>query len=127
MTFDLIRTSAESDCLLHEAADIFLRGAADGQAIDFDGRNAHADRHGLSVFAAGADAFVEFQIVADHRDARQHVGTVADQRCAFDRRGNLAVFDQVRFRRGEDELAVRDVDLAAAEIHGVDCHASRNE
>ena len=67
----------------------FLRGSADGQAIHFDRRDADADRHRLSVFAAGADAFVELQIVAHHRDARQHVGAVADQRRALDRRGDL--------------------------------------
>jgi hypothetical protein len=44
--------------LLHKPAGIFLGGAADGQAIDLDGRNAHANGHGLSIFAAGADAFV---------------------------------------------------------------------
>jgi hypothetical protein len=47
-------------------------------AIDFNGRDANADGNGLSIFAAGADAFVEFQIVADHRNPRQHIGSVAD-------------------------------------------------
>ena len=55
----------------------------------FSGRNADADGHGLSVFPAGAYAFVELQIVADHRNAGQHIGAIADQRGAFDRRGDL--------------------------------------
>src|SRR5271166_3147000 len=83
--------------LLHEAAGVFFAGATDGQAVYFDGRNADADRDGLAVFAAGADAFVEFQIVADHGDASEHVGAVADQGCALDRGGDLAIFDQVSF------------------------------
>ncbi len=44
--------------LLHEAAGVFLSRPADGQAIDLDGRNAYTHRHGLPIFAAGADAFV---------------------------------------------------------------------
>ena len=44
--------------LLHEAAGIFLGGAAYGQAIDLDGRDAYANWDGLTIFAAGADAFV---------------------------------------------------------------------
>ena len=106
--------------LLHEAAGIFSGGAAYGQAIDFNRRDADAYWDGLAVFAAGADAFVEFQIVADHRDSRQNVGAVADQRRAFDGRGDLAVFDHVGFAGGEDEFAVGDVDLASAEVDGVD-------
>ncbi len=67
----------------------FLGGAADGQAVDFQRGNADADGHGLSIFAAGADAFVEFQIVADHGDAGQDVGAVADQRRALDGGGDV--------------------------------------
>jgi hypothetical protein len=49
------------------------------------GRLADADRHALTVLAAGADAVVEPQIVADHRDLGQRVGAVADQGRALDR------------------------------------------
>ena len=45
-------------CLLHEAARIFLSRPAYRQAIDLDGRNAYAYGHCLSIFAAGAYAFV---------------------------------------------------------------------
>src|SRR5208283_667419 len=78
---------------LHEPARIFSRGAANGEAIYFYRRNAYADRHCLAVLAAGAYAFVEFEIVAYHRDARQHIGAVANQRGAFNWRGDLAVLD----------------------------------
>src|ERR1035437_7122856 len=73
----------------------------------------------VSRFAAGADAFIEFQIVADHRNPRQHVGSVADQGCALDRGRDLSVFDEVGFRRRENKFAIRDVDLPAAEVHRV--------
>jgi hypothetical protein len=43
------------------------------------GRLADADRHALAFLAAGADAGVEAHVVADHRDAGQHVRAVADQ------------------------------------------------
>jgi hypothetical protein len=48
--------------------------SADGQSIDLERRLSHADRHALAVLAAGADAAVELQVVADHRDARQASG-----------------------------------------------------
>src|ERR1022692_3417098 len=83
--------------LLHEAAGIFFTGTAHGEPVHFNGRDAHAYRDSLPIFAAGAYAFVEFQIVADHRDMRQHIRAIADQRSALDRRGDVAVFNQVSF------------------------------
>ena len=46
-------------------------------------------------------------------------GPLPIKRGAFDRGGDLAVFDHVGFAGGEDEFAVGDVDLASAEIDGV--------
>src|SRR5207247_5088728 len=51
---------------LHEAAGVFSCGSTDCEAVYFQRGNADAYRDGLTVFAAGADAFVEFQIVAYH-------------------------------------------------------------
>jgi len=42
---------------------------------------------------------------------RQHIGSIANQRRALDRSRDLSVFDEIRFRRRENKLAVRDVDL----------------
>src|SRR5512146_2871482 len=102
-----------------------MSGAADGEAVDLEGRDADADGDGLAVFAAGAYAFVEFEIVADHAYARQNVGAVADQGRILHRRRNLAVLDEVRFGGREDEFAVGNVDLAAAEVHGVEAALHR--
>src|SRR5437868_3496005 len=52
---------------------------ADGHLVDFDGRDADAHGDALAFLAAGADAFVEPQVVADHADVFQRLGTVADQ------------------------------------------------
>jgi hypothetical protein len=41
----------------------------------------------LAVFAAGADSFIEAQIVADHGDVFERFGSVADQRGVADGRG----------------------------------------
>jgi hypothetical protein len=73
-----------------------LTGSADREIVDAQRGLTNAHRHALALFAAGADAIVEFQIVADHRHAGQHVRTVADQRRAFDRRTDPTVFDEVR-------------------------------
>src|SRR5262252_5761569 len=106
--------------LLHEAAGVFAGGPANGQAIYLQRWNAHAHRHSLPILATGAYAFVQLQIIAYHADARQNIGTVADQRSAFDRGGNLAVFDHVGFACREDEFTVRNVDLPTTEIYSVD-------
>src|ERR1700693_3725982 len=105
--------------LLHEAAGIFPGGAADGQAVYFQCGNADAHGDGLSVFAAGADAFVEFQIVAHHGDTGEDVGAVADQRGALDGCGHVAVFDEVGLGGGKDKFSAGDIHLAAAEVHRV--------
>src|SRR5580704_3727911 len=74
-------------------------GAADRYAVDSNRRKPHSHRHRLAVLAAGADARVECQVVANHRDASQYVGPIADERCAFHRALHLAVRDQVSLTR----------------------------
>jgi len=84
---------------LHEAAYILFRRAAYGETINFDGRNSNSDRDRLTVLAAGAYTFIEFQVITYHGDPSQHVRAVADQCCALDWCGNLAVFDEIRLGR----------------------------
>src|SRR3989449_10178441 len=79
-------------------------------------RLADADRHALAVLAAGADAGIEREVVADHGDAMQVGRAVADQHGALQRRADLAVLDLVGLGALEDIFARGDVDLAAAEI-----------
>src|SRR5881396_3420700 len=100
----------------HRFAQPGLRRSADSEPIYAQRRLPDADRNALSVLAAGADARVEREIVADHRHARERVGTVADQRRTLDRIGELAVLDFPGLGCGENELAVGDVDLSAAEV-----------
>src|ERR1043166_130048 len=95
-------------------------GAADGESFDAHGRQADADRDALSVLAAHADARIELQVGTDERYAREGVRTVADERRALDRALDPAVLDPVGLGGGEHELATGDVDLASAEIHGVE-------
>ena len=76
-------------------------------------------RNILSFFAANADAFIEFQVVADHADIAQGLGAVAYQGGIAHRARELAVLDQVAFRRRENEITAGDIDLPAAEIHAV--------
>src|SRR6185437_13934888 len=59
----------ELTLLLHEAAGIFACGAANRQPIQFGCGHTDPNRHGLAVFAAGSDAFIQLQIVAHHRNA----------------------------------------------------------
>src|SRR2546429_4571499 len=105
--------------LLHEDAAGLLRRAADRQAINFYCRNTNADGYGLAVFSAGTNTFIEFEIVADHGDPRQHIWAVADQSSALNRRRDLAIFDEISFRSRKHEFSIRDVDLPASEVHGV--------
>ena len=97
-----------------------LPGAADGHPIELDGGHADADGNALTVFAAGADAFVERQIVADHRYIFQSFRAVADQGRVANGGGDLAVFDEVGFAGGEDEFAAGDIDRSTAEVDRVE-------
>src|SRR4051794_134317 len=64
---------------------------ADGNPVHAQSRLADPDRHALAILAAGADAGIEFEVVADHADAMQVARAVADQHRALDRRADLAV------------------------------------
>src|SRR3984957_10100263 len=97
-----------------------LPGAAHRDAIDAQGRLADADGDALAGLAAGADAVFELEIVADHRDAVQVSRPVADQHGALDRRADFAVLEPIGFGAFEHVFARSDVDLAAAEIDGID-------
>src|SRR5207302_1456671 len=92
----------------------------DGEPVHFNGRNADTHWNSLAVFAAGANAFIELQIIANHGHPGQHVRPVPDQRSAFDRGGNNAVFDQIGLGRREHKFPVGDVDLPATEVDRVD-------
>src|SRR5271167_430151 len=81
------------------------RRAADGEALDEQGRLADADRDALALLAAGADAGIEGEVVADHCYPGQHVGAIADERGALDRGPHLAVLDEIGLGRREHELA----------------------
>src|SRR5438876_7528915 len=106
--------------LLHEASSFLLCRSSHGHAIDLNRRNPYAYRYRLSVLAAGADAFVESQIVTDHRDASQHVGPIADQRSTFDRCRDLAISNQIGFRGREHQFPIGDIHLPTAEVHSID-------
>ncbi|ABA47973.1 hypothetical protein BURPS1710b_3335 [Burkholderia pseudomallei 1710b] len=95
------------------------RGAAHRHVVEPQRRLADADGHALAFLAAHADARVEPHVVADHAHVLERFRAAADQRRALDRIRDLAVLDHVCLGRREHELAVRDVDLAAAEVHRV--------
>src|SRR3984885_8112400 len=97
-------------------AEVASAGAAHGECVDTQRRLADPHGNALTILAAGADAVVELQVVADHRDARQHVRAVADERGALERGGDPTVLDGVRLAGGEHELARGDVHLPAAEV-----------
>src|SRR6267143_4237852 len=82
-----------------------LSRAADRESFDPERRLDDADRHALPILAAGSNTVVEFQVVADHRDARQHIGTIADQGGALEGCAHAAVLDGIRLARREHELA----------------------
>src|SRR5580698_2745172 len=104
-----------------------LPGAAYRNTVDAQGRLADADGDALAVLAAGADAVVELEIVADHRYPAQVGRTVADQHGALDRRADFAVLEPIGFRAFEHVFARGDVDLAGAEIDGVDAVLHRGD
>src|SRR5690349_5835800 len=97
-----------------------LCGAAHPQPVDAPGGPPDAHRDAPALLAARADARIELHVVADHHDPGERVGAVADDGGALHRVLDLAVLDPERLARGEHELAARDVDLAAAEVRGIE-------
>src|SRR5262245_3074494 len=96
------------------------RRSAYGDAVEPDGRQPDPDRDALALLAAGPDAGIKLEIVADHADAGERIGAIADQGCSLDRRTDLAVLDAISLGAGEHELARGDVDLTAAEGNGIE-------
>src|ERR1700687_937490 len=99
--------------------------AADRYPVDSNRWQPDAHWHRLAILAAGPDTRVEREVISHHRDARQHVGAVADKRRALHRPSHFAVFDQVSLARGENKLAIGDVHLSAAEVHRVEAFLDR--
>ena len=77
------------------AGDCLPSRAAHRHPVQLHRRHAHAHRHALAVFAAGADAFVELQVVAHHRHVLQRLGPVADQRAS--RTGAVTLPSSIRY------------------------------
>src|SRR5262249_5538038 len=107
--------------------DARLTGPAYGDPIHAQGRLADTHRHALAVLAAGADAVVELEVVADHAHAVEIGRTVADQHRALDRLRQLAALDLVGLGHLENVFAGGDVDLAAAKRHGIDAVLDRGD
>src|SRR5260370_3013345 len=88
-------------------------------AVDAQRGLAHAHRHALAFLAAGANAAVQAHVVADHGDVLERFRTAAHDGRALDGVLDLAVLDPIGLAGGEHELAAGDIDLAAAEVGGV--------
>jgi len=94
-------------------------GPAHCQPLDLDGWEAHAYGDRLTVLPARPNSLVQLQVIAHHGYSSENIRAVADQRGAPDRLCDLSVLDHVGLAGRKDELAARDVHLAAAEGHGV--------
>ena len=89
---------------------VLVAGAAYGHLVEFGGGKAYTYGDGLAGFAAGAYTFVESQVISYHGDVFEGFRAVADEGCALDGMGDLAVLDEVGLAGGKDELATGDVD-----------------
>src|SRR5262245_59479684 len=97
----------------------FLARPAYGNAVHAQSGLADAPRNPLPILAAVSNTGIEFHVTADHAHAMQIVGPIADEHFAFDGGAELAILDAVGLRHLEDVLARGDVNLPAAEAHGV--------
>src|SRR5712671_5227730 len=70
-------------------------GSAHRDAVHPQRGLADADRYALAVLAAGADAGVEGEVVADHADLVEVGRAIADQHRAFQRSADPAILDLV--------------------------------
>src|SRR5215475_11088089 len=79
--------------------------AADRDAVHAQRGLTDADRHALAVLAAGADARVELEVIADHGDAVEVGRSVPDQHGALHRCADPSILDPVGFGALEHILA----------------------
>src|SRR5262245_53573785 len=77
-----------------------------------------ADRDALPVLAARPDTIRNANIMTQHHYISKRFGTVSDEVHAFERRRQLAVFDEVTLGQRKHEVAVRNVDLSTPELLG---------
>ena len=74
----------------------------------------------MSFLSAGADPFVKHQVMTDHRDLGENLGSVADECGSFDRLGDHTVFDQVRLARRKHERSIGNIDLSTPKRHRIE-------
>lgn len=60
-----------------------------GKSVDLEGGLTDTHRHTLAILAAGADAAIKLEIVADHADPGEDLGSIADQCRPLDGRVSL--------------------------------------
>src|SRR5690606_30841252 len=97
------RNGGSADRRRNICAKLSLCGPANGQALDQHGRLPDADGDALTGLAAGADTGIERHVIADRAHLFKRLATRADQRCALDRRRQLAILDEIGLRAAEDE------------------------
>src|SRR5262245_52060122 len=102
------------------SASLHLSRPAHRDAVHAQGRLADADGHRLAILAASANAGIELEVVSDHADTVEVGRAVADQHGAFERPAKLAAIDLVGLGDLKYVLARGDIDLAAAEVDGID-------
>src|SRR3954447_510348 len=78
-----------------QSETVALTGSADRNAFHPQCRLANADRNALAVLAAGSNARVELEVIADHAHPVEVGGSVSDQHGALEWGPALAVFNPV--------------------------------
>ena len=97
-----------------------LSGPTHRHHLQLQGWLPDPDRHALPLLATDADPGIQRQIVADHGDLLHRLGPVANQGRPLERRGDLAILDEIGLGGREDKLAGGDIHLATAEVRRVD-------
>ena len=82
-----------------------LACSAHSERVYFYGWLADAYRDGLASLAAGANAVIHCEIIADHRTLIEGGRAVADQRGILDGCADFTVLDEIGFGALEDEIA----------------------
>src|SRR6266511_3643806 len=91
-----------------------LSRSADSDAVHAQGRLADSDRDALAILAAGADAGIKLEVVADHHGSLEGPS-------------KLSILDPVSLGDLEDAFARSDVDLTPTEIGGIDPALDRGD
>src|SRR5262249_40065547 len=86
---------------------------------NLDRGETHAYGNSLAVFSADADTLIQLEVTTDGCHLPQNSWAITNQRRPFYRGRHVTIFNEISLAGRKHEFPARDIDLAAAELNGI--------